>query len=175
MKNQYLKILGVILLLVLVILIIIKNGIVERTFNQVILSTDNQIYNRTKTPYYDTIMSVGLSSMNIKNVKVIITNLSKETKNNFEGELKAHIRYHQGVFYLFINDESRVESIDIISHEIVHIMQYQSKNLIFENDKVFYKNTEYNLTNIPYEDRPWEIEAFEKQKEVRNLIENSLY
>lgn len=175
MKNQYLKILGVILLLVLIILIIIKNGVVERTFNQVTLSKDNQIYNRTKTPYYDTIMSVGLSSMNIKNVKVIITNLSKEAKNKFEGELKAHIRYHQGIFYLFINDESRVASIDIISHEIIHIIQYQSQNLIFENDKVFYKNTEYDLMRIPYENRPWEIEAFEKQNEVRNLIEGYLY
>lgn len=175
MKNQYLKIFGVLLIILIIIILIIKNGVVERPFNPIVLTTDNEVYNTTKTPYYDTIMSVGLMSMNIKDTKVIITNLSDETKKNFEGELNAHIRYHQGIFYLFIGEQNRLNSIEIISHEIIHIMQYQSKDLIFENNKVTWRGVEFDLTNVQYENRPWETEAFEKQKDVESLIKSVLY
>lgn len=174
MDKNYLKILGVLFLFLIVIFFIWKNGVIERPFNQVETYPDITIYNRTNKSFYDTILNVGLKQMNLKPVVTIMT-LSNETKANFDGQLKAHIRYDDGSYVLFIDDLSRIDAIDVISHEIIHIDQYESRKIIYENGVLIWDGQEIDFQNIPYNERPWEVEAFEKQNDLSKTIKSILY
>lgn len=164
-----------ILLLFLIIFLIIYNKEDEKPFNLVELSKNNQIVNRTKTTYYDTIVSVGLDAMDIRNVPVIIIELTEQTKKQFEGSLKAHIRYHEGVYYLFIGNEKRFDAIQIIAHEIIHINQYNTKQLIFDGEMITWEGQPFGLNDLEYNDRPWEKDAFDKQGDLTARINILLY
>ena len=85
----------------------------------------NLISNFVNPSYYDTILMVGMDLMKLENESVVIRKLSESTKGQFDGELQAHLKYHEGVFYLFMNEHDRGESIKILAHEIIHIQQYQ--------------------------------------------------
>ena len=64
------------------------------------------------------------------------------------------------------------ELLSIICHEMVHLKQYEQKKLFLKDKKFFWNNQEYS-PEIPYWNRPWEIEARKEQykieKEVKKL------
>jgi hypothetical protein len=173
------KILIIILSVILIILLIlfIKNyDFEEKPFKNVYLSENNQILNRTNLNYYDTILSVGLDEVKISGVSVIVLELTENMKKQFNGDLKAHIRYHNGVYYLFIGNESRTNAIDIISHEIIHINQYHTNQIVFDGTNiVMWEGQPFELNQLEYDLRPWESDAFKKQNDLSNKINDILY
>jgi predicted metallopeptidase len=175
MKKKLLLIIGAILLIIVVIFFIFKSPKQDTFFNRIELNDNNYISLNVKQSYYDTIISVGLDEMNLRDIRVVILELSDNHKSQFNGDLRAHIRYHEDVYYLFIGDYGRENSIDILSHEIIHISQYYSGKLNYENDVIKWNDRVYQLNDIEYEDRPWEIEAFSQEKELSNKIKNRLY
>lgn len=70
---------------------------------------------------------------------------------------------------------SRRESIEIIAHEIIHILQYNSSDLMYENSILIWKGEEFTVNSFSYDNRPWEIEAFSKGSSLANQIEGILY
>lgn len=164
-----------ILLLFLIIFLIIYNKEEEKPFKTIELNENNQIFNRTNVSYYDTIMSVGLDIMGIEGIPVIILEMTEESKKQFDGELKAHVRYHNNVYYLFIGEEDRNSSIDIISHEIIHINQYHTNQLIFDGEVLTWEGQPIGLNDLEYNDRPWEKDAFKKQRDLSDKINLTLY
>jgi len=175
MKKKLLLIICATLIVVAVIFLIFKSPKQERYFNKVELNNNNNISINVNQPYYDTIISIGLDEMNLRDIRVVVLELSDNHKSQFNGDLKAHIRYHEDVYYLFIGEYNRENSIDILSHEIIHISQYYSGKLNYENNVIKWDDRVYQLNDIQYEDRPWEIEAFSQEKELSNKIENRLY
>lgn len=175
MKNWKLIAGVLVCLLVTTVLITTVNG-EDKPYNQVELSLDNGVFNNTDFQYYDTALSVGLEQAGIKGINVTVSPLSDRAKAQFDGSLKAHIRYWEGHYYLFIADLDRTEAIEVISHEIVHIQQYQSGELTYDNQTgdVVWKDRLYTLeTN--YDDRPWEQDAFSKQSDLIGRVTNILY
>lgn len=154
------------LLVFLIIFLIIYNKKDEKPFNSIQLSENNQITNRTNITYYDTIINVGLDVMNIRGVSVVVMELTDNARNQFDGSLKAHVRFHEGVYYLFIGEEDRFDAIGIISHEIIHINQYNTNQLIYDGQVITWEGQPFGLTDLEYNDRPWEKDAFEKQKDL---------
>lgn len=143
----------------------------QHYYKQVNLSNNNLIANYTKMKFLDTVVSVALDHQGIKDRIVVIENLSDETKKNFSGELKATVVYHNSAFYLFIDEHTHEDAIPTISHEVIHMQQYLNSDLVVENENIYWKEENWTLDNIPYELRPWEAEAFDKQ----TIIDNDVY
>lgn len=63
------------------------------------------------------------------------------------------------------------EMISTILHEMVHVWQYVSKRMV-QNwvHEVRFAKQVYS-TEMPYDDRPWEIEAHRKEKELKELFD----
>lgn len=149
----------------------------EEYFKPVELSTNNTVINSLDhLHYYDTILAVGMDGVGLSGVTVVINDLTDAARNQFNGELKAHIRLSNdnGLYYLFVGALNRSEAIEVIAHEIVHIQQYQSGELVYENDQITWQGYPYVLDE-EYERRPWERDAFSKQNSVESIILNTLY
>lgn len=146
----------------------------EYYYKQVNLSNNNVIANYTEMKFLDTVVSVALDHQGIKDKIVVIENLSDETKENFSGELKATIVYHNSAFYLFIDEHTHEDAISTISHEVVHMQQYLNSDLMVDNETIYWKGENWSLDNIPYELRPWEVEAFDKQSIIENEVSSEL-
>ncbi len=175
MKSNILKILVGIILVLLVAFIIYKLNPEDESFNKVQLSYNNHIYNEKYDTYYDTVLNVAMDQMGLSGYNVIVLELSDKAKSQFDGELKAHIRYENGEFYLFTQSMGRKQAIEVLCHEVIHIQQYVSKDLIYYNGNVIWKGETIELNSKEYESRPWENDAFARQTELINYVNKVLY
>lgn len=69
-------------------------------YNQVELSTYNYVLNGTQNNGYDTVAKVALDVAGISGVQVFIQELSESAKSQFDGELKAHVRYFLSLIHI---------------------------------------------------------------------------
>lgn len=175
MKNNILKIAVGIILILLIILLIYKVDFKEKSFNQVELNNDNTVQNGLFPTYYDTILNVAMEQMKLSGYVVNMGQLSDATKSKFDGELKAHIRYIDPNFFLFIETLNRREAIEVLCHEVIHMQQYSSGDLVYSNGNVTWKGETIELNSKEYENRSWENDAFNRQKELIKAVENILY
>ena len=159
------------------ILVITKADANDDPYKQVELTTYNYVLNGTQNNSYDTVAKVALDAAGIVGVQVFIQELSESAKSQFDGELKAHVRYFNGQFYLFISNLDHKEAIEVISHEVVHIQQYLSGDFVYNQDsnETYWKGELYYPDNIPYERRPWEKDAFGTQSSISNKVSSTLY
>jgi hypothetical protein len=175
MKKSYVKILSAILVVALVFFFMILGRAADRPFKQVTLSDVNFITNGALPTFYDTIISVGLDQAGIESQNVIVNKLSDGAKEQFEGQLKAHIRTLNGSFYLFISDLDREDAIRVICHEIVHMQQYISGDLLYQDGNLIWKGQNVDLERVEYQEREWEIDAFRKESQIVNSVEQVLW
>jgi len=175
MKNNILKIVLGIILLALILLLIYKVDFKEKTFNQVVLSDDNTIQNELFPTYYDTILNVAMEQMKLSGYFVNVIQISDGAKNKFDGDLKAHIRYIHPNFFLFIDNLNRREAIEVLCHEVIHMQQYGSGDLVYSDGNVLWKGETIELNSKEYENRSWENDAFTRQKELIKSVEGVLY
>lgn len=137
----------------------------------------NSVTNNTIYEYYDTILYIGLNKLNLDNIDLSVIPLSEEAKRDFAnqgGDLTAHLREFMGNYYLYIDDISKNKSIEVLSHELIHLQQYDSGILSYKNDTLTWKGQKYSRTEIPYDNRPWENEAFDKGNVLSSAIEKEL-
>jgi hypothetical protein len=174
-KNKLLILVGLLVFISLIYLLFTSRQSEEPSFKPVVLEEKNSIINYSMPSYYDTILHVGLGLAGIEGVTVTIEELSNNAKQNFDGELSAHIRYFEGKFYLFIDQLSRREAITVISHEIIHIQQYLDGTFQYENGNITWNGEDYLLEDINYENRPWEDQAFQMQGQLGSQIFDVVY
>lgn len=177
MKTSW-KIFGVILGLAILITILgisLLSSDKEEYFDQVVLSSNNVIVNTTgNVKYYDTIVSVGLDIARIEGITLVFSDLSDAAKINFGGDLKAHLRYFNGTYYIFVGALDREQAIEVLAHEIIHINQYLTQEFIYEDGIATWQGEEYSLEG-PYEERPWEVDAYQRQEVLKTAILATLY
>ena len=109
-----------------------------------------------------------LSRLKIK-INVRKTTLGKNTLGQVTHDHKV---FAQKEFLIELNDgQTESEQISTLAHELVHIEQNVSNRLVYKFDKDVNKllvNWEgKNLgesSQIPYRERPWEVEAFSKEQ-----------
>lgn len=143
----------------------------EEYFNEVVLSENNLIINNVLPKYIDTILSVGLDHAGLVGVTIVVNEMSGVAENMIpDYELKAHVREWEGIFYLFIGSVNKQEAIRVLSHEIIHIHQYYSQELNYFDGKVYWKGDEYDLNDISYDQRPWEEDAFDRERSLSNDV-----
>lgn len=175
MKKTIIRILLLIIFLSLIFLLIKKSEAEDRPFNQIELSSNNRFNNGTLPAYYDTILSVAMDYRGLTGYVITLGNLTDGAKSQFDGQLKAHVRYFNSNFYLFTNDMDRKEAIEVLCHEVIHMYQYSSGDLIYNENGVIWKGESIDLNSKEYEERPWENEAFSQQQNLIDLVEKKLY
>ena len=175
MKKNIVKIILGLLILAILYFLLFKTNSEERPFNQIQLTENNYIYNEKFPTYYDTILIVAMDEAELSGFNVILRELTDGAKSQFDGELKAHIRYENDDFYIFTGMMDRKEAIEVLSHEVIHMLQYRSGNLSYANGKVTWMGEVLDLDSKEYEQRPWENEAFQQQTKLISLVEGLLY
>jgi hypothetical protein len=175
--KKILKIIGAILLAILLIFIIWKIVTYkEKPFKKFTFKTYNHVFNTTKISYLDTIVHSGLQSLKIDSVIVVIEPLINNEKL-LPGDLdtKAYIKGEKYSYLIFIGNFSRTDNILTLSHELIHLKQYYNNELIINGNMQIWKGDTINISNISYEKRPWEIDAFSKQKQLELDMIKILY
>jgi len=151
----------------------------ERTFNLVEFETTNSIVNKTDLAYIDSIVYLGLNYLQIDSVYISVRPITNEVKVNFDPymTLKAHIIGNKSQYMLWIDNMSRSESITVISHELIHLKQYNENRLFIANNYIMWDNNIYTydeVNTIDYFKREWELEAFKKSFELETHLRSIL-
>lgn len=155
----------------------------EPVFNSIKFDPTIVIKNKTDKLYYDTIVQCGLQVLNIDSVEILIDNLENarfvnindyvELKATIEGRYNIFINgYNQ--FILYISDLNKNEAVTVISHELIHLKQYHDGRLKILPGICLWNGAMFDVNMVSYENRPWEIEAFSEQNDLRDKIENKL-
>jgi hypothetical protein len=183
MLKSFNKIIAI-LLLIVVGLLIWKAFQEQIPYNIVSLSGDNYITNQTEYHFADTALAVALDIAEVKGVSVIIRELTSDLREKFREdntvvELNAAIFGGGNQYLLYVSKLTRRESLKVMAHEVIHLMQYRSKRLqvlppktiIWESDTI----TSDRLYDIPYGQRPWEREAFDGEDGLASQMDEILY
>lgn len=145
-------------------------------YEKVTLPEDNEILNTTQWDYLDTVVNVGMQGLGVHGVPIAIQPMSDRVSNGFEEseglELEAYIAEWQDGYTLCVNgDLGHDHAIDVISHELIHLSQYVNKELVLKSGTaVSWMGEDYDLSLIPYNDRPWEHDAFANQHALAGTI-----
>lgn len=163
-------------LLVLVIIAILQE-IPDKPFNKVQYSENNYVVNYTRYPYMDTILYVGLDSLGMCDITVEVKTLSQDAKDNFPAgvELRGLIYGSGRQYIMWVDKGDRKEHIRIVAHELIHLRQYNSKQLVYDGFYVYWARAKYDLKEIEYFSRPWEADAFEHEIKLDKQIRSVLY
>jgi hypothetical protein len=150
----------------------------EENFVKIELIKNNKIINNTGKPYMDTIVHVGLNSLNIKDVTLVINNLDNELKRIISKDLiiRGFIIKQPKKYIIWIDDFGKNETITVLSHELIHLKQYHTNKIIIIKKDVLWDGKLYeNVNDSDYNLRPWEIEAFSDQNDLSKKIKSKLY
>lgn len=142
------------------------------------LSNDN-------SKLYEDYCYIGLNIIDVDSVTVCLKNISDEIIIDYLRDgynILGYIDIIEDKKYdIYINksDKFKHQLIETISHELIHLKQFDLKIMINTLNPylVYYNNVLYDLNNIDYFLRPWEIDAYTKQFELEQkmrLIYNNL-
>ena len=152
----------------------------EEFLDTIEIESNNIVTNRTDNEYYDNIVEVGLYELGIDCVYVRINDITDQAKSNFDidTELRAHIIGRGNQYTIWIDEMGQDESIKVLSHELIHLEQYRNREIILEEYYVVWRGVNYtygDIERMDYLKRPWEIDAINKSKKLRESMEGILY
>ena len=115
-----------------------------------------------------------LSRLKLK-INVRTTTLGTRTLGRVTHDSKF---FAQKEFLIELNsNQCESEMIATIAHELVHVKQSVSKEVVYKFDKdvnkllVSWKGKELGeASQIPYRERPWEVEAFSKEQILADMF-----
>jgi hypothetical protein len=171
-------VIGILVIILIGFLIYLISNQKERTFKRVTLSHNNIITNKTSKSYLDTLVSEGLDVLGLKGEYVIIKDMNPSLKGSLgpDTELRAFIVGEHNQYTIYISDLNREESLTILSHELIHLQQYSSGRLIrMEDNFMMFDGDAYNVNDVPYKKRPWEIEAFNNETDLKIKVGELLF
>lgn len=165
------------LALIALAIVVILQEIPDKPFKKAQYSDNNYVVNYTGYPYMDTIVYVGLDSLGMCDVTVEVKTLSQDAKNNFPDNIELRgLLFGSGREYtMWVEKSDRKGHIRIVAHELIHLRQYHSKQLIYDGFYVYWARAKYDLKEIEYFSRPWEADAFEHEVKLDRQIRSVLY
>lgn len=176
MKNK--NILLIVLAIIILVGIILLATRKETTFRTYTSLNNNYIQNfvESKT-YLDTIVMVGLDKLGINGYSVHIRPQTKGFKIDDEFTTEAFILGNEYQSAIYTKESlNRYTAIKILSHELIHLDQYRSGKI----KRVGTTGVEWDgeliedITLIPYQEREWEKEAFDKGRDLEKEIRKEL-
>lgn len=172
MKKNLKIVIGVIILIILSLIIFTDKS--NKTFNDINFN-NNKIVNQSNIMGADTIVAAGLNELAINNVNVLIRPFPPGFKSDLN--YQAYInRITLNIYVIHIKRNSRRESIKILAHELIHLQQMHDNILAKEGNTIYWGIMIYRMDQLPeYLERPWEIDAFNKQFNLDSKIRTKLY
>lgn len=176
-KNTKLILISVAIIGIVTVVLLNLNKPSQVYFKQVKLDSSCIVFNSTKRDYIDTIVKVGAAKLNIKNVIISVEDMPSSIKSGMSNQgldLKAFVEYKGGVYYLAIDDIPKLQSVEVISHEMIHVLQYNTKRLVVAENSTtpVWEGTPYPINQWAYDQRPWEVEAFKMQYGLEKRIDS---
>lgn len=171
-------VIGILVVLVIGFVIYLLSNQKQQTFKKVTLSHNNIITNKTSKSYLDTLVSQGLDVLGLRGEFVMIKTMDPSLKSSLgsDNELRAYIIGERNQYVIYIDDLNREESLTILSHELIHLQQYSSGRLIkMEDHFIMFDGEVYNVNEVSYKNRPWEIEAFKKETDLKIKLGELLF
>ena len=112
--------------------------------------------------------------LNIKDIELIVVTNDSQVKifDTPDFELQAMLIGYPNLnkYSLILRSNIGAASIlSVVCHEMVHLDQYNRGDLELKGKTFKWKGKEY-AGEVPYFQRPWEIEATKKQKEIENKV-----
>ena len=155
----------------------------EKYFNIIELPAkdwDGTIINQTTYPYIDTIIALGLKELNIKPKMVVVRNMDV---NNLppENEGLVTMAYIIGLkerYLIFVRKLEREDIISVLSHELIHLEQYQRRDLEMNliEKYITWRGKRYYRGELPsYTLREWEVEAIKRGAILETKLKSILY
>lgn len=174
------KIIGFGLLLIsLIILLVYLTAPEEKILSEDIRFYDNnQVITSINTNYVDTLVRAGLQVLEIDSVIVFVNpfNENVRRKINKLNDLDVHalIEGDGDVYYIYLKDLSTNRTIKVLSHELIHLEQKIRGDLTIVENGYEWKGNFYP-SDFDYNKRPWENEAFNREREIKKDIEKIIY
>lgn len=167
---------GIIVIVLLLLLYLIFNY-KEQTFSKYEFHTSNMISNRSSVSYLDTIAHVGMDILGIKNHVILIRDQEDELSLGDDIETQAWVITEKSTSIIYIKPNlGRNKSITTLAHELIHIDQSRRGLFVrYQPPIILWTGIEYNGLEIPYAERPWEIDAFNRGKDLEKQIRDILY
>ena len=81
-------------------------------------------------------------------------------------------------YTIWIDEMGQDESIKVLSHELIHLEQYRNREIVLEEYYIVWRGINYtygDIERMDYLKRPWEIDAINKSKKLRDSMEGILY
>jgi hypothetical protein len=140
-----------------------------------------QSYNIENSTDYraDTICLHLAQLLELDTLNIIIVYIPEHVEDK-DIEFSAFIQqlpFKKNQFLLMIKRDgiSFSELKNILSHEFIHIQQYTSGDLVAYTNFVIYKGEDVYLKEVPYAERPFEIDAFAKDGKLLKSLNAVLY
>lgn len=146
--------------------------------------------NEEKRPEYELYTNIIERAQEIRDIDVNyqLRPLSRKARLEAQGwgvKLEAQVLPQQDdsfmygkVYIVEVNRLSDYQMIDVLAHEVIHLEQYATGQLVFDAAKsrqVIYNGVTYpDITKIEYSKRLWEQDAFREGKAVARLIRQQL-
>lgn len=143
--------------------------------------SSNTVVNKTNVSDINLIVEIGLDYLEVEDVVVIVMDVLPNANTSMDGQIKGYVIKpntpgRDDMYFLFIDVELNKRSlIETISHELVHIKQQSTGKLVPIDNRLSEFNGRTVLHNrVKYKDRPWEYEAFQKQRKIMKFILNGI-
>ena len=143
--------------------------------------TNTVIKNYSEVTYLDTLVYHSLDKLEVDGIFINIIDAKPDLLFSIlEGaKVDAFVYYDSKfrIYNIFVDKHlSRDKLMLIIAHESVHIAQYRNRDLInLDGTMVIYRGDTLDVSTLNYHERPWEIEAFEKQEEIYQHLIHTFY
>lgn len=179
MKNKWIFIVLAIIAIIIATIIFVTVR-KEKHITHFDFPTTIKAHNYTDYKRADTMVMVILNKILLYDtIEVNLYYMIAEINNN-NIDVQAFIQKNPFIphtYYLFIKKGSLTVPMDqILSHEMIHVKQMESGDFIqSSNDGFIYKGKTYYYSKIPYNQRPQEIDAFNKQAKTLHELNNLLY
>lgn len=123
------------------------------------------ITNLTDYKEADTILYIMLNK--VLKIDTVNINIAYNEELLNPQQLDAVIHYTQidNTYNLFLNKKLSRPLKSVLAHEVIHLKQYYSGQLIMQDNIVIYNNQIYDYF-LDYKDRPWEKDAFKNQSNI---------
>ena len=184
-KKTLFIVLGVILFVALIILLMIRDKkMAERPFNHFDFPTTLTIENNTGFEDIDTIALVLAHKVfEYDTMHIIVVYIPDHIgSGEVDGEEYMFEAFVQQIPFLphrylvLMNKKTSKRKLqEVLSHEFVHIKQYESGDLYVYGNMYDWKGETNRFSDVKYMERPFEKEAFKNQSKIKKELQKHLY
>ena len=178
--KKWLRILGVIVLITILVIILIK--VTKREFETFTFPDTMIVENYSDNKMADTITMVLLNKvLDFDTMTIYIHTIPPAFLNHEEYDFKALIskpQFVDNVYNLYLKDKLGMISLKhALTHEILHLEQYESGRLMVLPDNYGYvwEGDTIKYSDVDYKRREHEIEAIKGTRSLKYKLNEVLY